>query len=66
MAETNPPLSDFHPMRALYLIPSSPSPKLSKQKQWSKDFADFLKCALIKDPEKRPTAEELLQVIKFI
>lgn len=62
MAEMNPPLSDFHPMRALYLIPSSPPPTLTTPKKWSKEFNDFLKQCLIKDPEKRPPANELLLV----
>ena len=35
MAETNPPLADFHPLRALYLIPSSPPPTLTHPKKWS-------------------------------
>jgi len=62
MAQMNPPLADFHPFRALYLIPSSPSPILANPKKWSKDFNDFLKLALTKDFTTRPTAAQLLKV----
>ncbi|KAJ3088988.1 Serine/threonine-protein kinase 4 [Quaeritorhiza haematococci] len=60
IAEKNPPLSDIHPMRALYLIPNSDL-GLAKPKNWSKTFVDFIACCLIKDPAKRPSAAQLLQ-----
>ena len=37
MAESQPPLCDMHPMRALFLIPRNPPPRL-KSKKWSKKF----------------------------
>lgn len=61
LAEMLPPLSEIHPMRALFLIPSSPVPKLTDQKKWSKDFHDFISKTLVKEPEKRLSAEELLK-----
>lgn len=61
LAEMLPPLSEIHPMRALFLIPSSPAPRLSDQKKWSKDFHDFISKTLIKEPEKRLSSEELLK-----
>ncbi|KAI8827284.1 kinase-like domain-containing protein, partial [Fimicolochytrium jonesii] len=60
IAEKNPPLSDIHPMRALYLIPNSDL-GLAKPKNWSKTFQDFIAVCLIKDPIKRPSAAQLLQ-----
>jgi len=34
LAETNPPLSDIHPMRALFQIPIKEPPKLQTPSQW--------------------------------
>lgn len=61
LAEMAPPMFDLHPMRALYLIPKNPPPTLKKsdKKKWSKDFADYLKQSLIKNPQKRPDAAAL-------
>lgn len=61
LAEMLPPLSHIHPMRALFLIPTSPTPTLSDPSKWSKDFIDFLSKVLVKEPEKRLTAAELLK-----
>jgi len=61
MAEMDPPLADLHPLRALYLIPSNKPPTLASSKKWSKNFKEFLKLALVKDPKKRPTASQLLK-----
>lgn len=61
MAEGKPPYSNIHPMRAIFMIPSRPPPKLSEPDKWSKDFNEFLSRCLIKNPEHRPTATELLQ-----
>lgn len=35
MVEGNPPLHKVHPMRAIFMIPSKPSPKLSEPAKWS-------------------------------
>lgn len=61
MAESQPPLCDMHPMRALFLIPRSEPPKLKSRKSWSKKFRDFVNVCVIKDYLQRPTAEQLLQ-----
>lgn len=37
MAESQPPLCELHPMRALFLIPRNPPPRL-KSKKWAKKF----------------------------
>jgi len=53
-------------MRAIFMIPTSEPPTLPSPEKWSKDFNDFLKICLIKDPEKRPTATQLLKSHPFI
>eukprot|EP00039_Didymoeca_costata_P015979 m.278876 g.278876 ORF g.278876 m.278876 type:complete len:734 (+) comp16319_c0_seq8:515-2716(+) len=65
MAEMAPPMFELHPMRALYLIPKNNPPKLVDKKKWHKDFHDFLKQALTKNPAKRPSAEELQRISWF-
>uniref|UniRef100_A0A8C7TLH2 non-specific serine/threonine protein kinase n=1 Tax=Oncorhynchus mykiss TaxID=8022 RepID=A0A8C7TLH2_ONCMY len=59
-AEGAPPLCDMHPMRALFLIPRNPPPKL-KSKKWSKKFIDFIEGCLVKTYTSRPTTEQLLK-----
>ncbi|KAK5887369.1 hypothetical protein CesoFtcFv8_015976 [Champsocephalus esox] len=60
MAEGAPPLCDMHPMRALFLIPRNPPPKL-KSKKWSKKFLDFIEGCLVKTYNSRPSTEQLLK-----
>uniref|UniRef100_A0A8C1QXR7 non-specific serine/threonine protein kinase n=1 Tax=Cyprinus carpio TaxID=7962 RepID=A0A8C1QXR7_CYPCA len=60
MAEGAPPLCDMHPMRALFLIPRNPPPKL-KSKKWSKKFIDFIEGCLVKSYPSRPSTEQLLK-----
>lgn len=66
LAETVPPLSYINPMRALFQIPARDSPQLEKQEMWSSNFHDFIAKCLEKNPKKRPTADELLQVSYII
>eukprot|EP00118_Oscarella_pearsei_P008309 m.41992 g.41992 ORF g.41992 m.41992 type:complete len:787 (+) comp33317_c0_seq5:304-2664(+) len=63
LAETQPPMFDLHPMRALYLMTKRDfrAPTLTRRGKWSKEFHEFLKVSLVKDPRKRSTAKELLQ-----
>jgi len=61
MAELKPPYSGIHPMRAIFMIPNKPPPKLQEQKKWSDEFNDFIAQCLIKNPDDRPTARELLK-----
>uniref|UniRef100_A0A3Q1GNF1 Mitogen-activated protein kinase kinase kinase kinase 4-like n=1 Tax=Acanthochromis polyacanthus TaxID=80966 RepID=A0A3Q1GNF1_9TELE len=53
-------LCDMHPMRALFLIPRNPPPKL-KSKKWSKRFLSFVDSCLIKNHLHRPTTDTLLR-----
>ncbi|XP_016533184.1 TRAF2 and NCK interacting kinase a isoform X10 [Poecilia formosa] len=59
MAEGAPPLCDMHPMRALFLIPRNPAPRL-KSKKWSKKFQSFIESTLVKSHSHRPSTEQLL------
>ncbi|XP_052079957.1 myosin-IIIb-like isoform X6 [Mytilus californianus] len=61
LAESEPPLSDLHPMRALFKIPRNTSPSLQLPEKWSQNFKDFIHQCLVKDFEERPSAKELLQ-----
>lgn len=60
-AQMQPPNHEMAPMRVLLKIQKSDPPKLSCPSRWSKDFNHFLALCLIKDPNQRPTAEELLK-----
>ncbi|KAM4723996.1 TRAF2 and NCK interacting kinase a isoform 11-T11 [Anableps anableps] len=59
MAEGAPPLCDMHPMRALFLIPRNPAPRL-KSKKWSRKFQSFIENTLVKSHTQRPSTEQLL------
>ncbi|XP_066517574.1 mitogen-activated protein kinase kinase kinase kinase 4-like isoform X5 [Hoplias malabaricus] len=60
MAEGAPPLCDMHPMRALFLIPRNPPPRL-KSKTWSKKFFSFIESCLVKNYTQRPPTDQLLK-----
>ncbi|XP_056155482.1 myosin-IIIa [Lampris incognitus] len=61
LGDGDPPLSDLHPMRALFKIPRNPPPTLQQPELWSDDFNDFICKCLIKDFELRPNVLDLLQ-----
>lgn len=66
LAVGEPPHSNVHPMRAIFLIPTSDPPTLPNPEKWSEDFKDFMRVCLQKNPANRPTAEELLKTHPFI
>lgn len=61
IAEGEPPLCSMHPMRALFLIPRNPPPRLKQTKKWGPRFINFIEQCLTKEPTKRPTSDELLR-----
>lgn len=47
------------------MIPTNPPPTFRKPELWSDDFTDFVKKCLVKNPEQRATATQLLQVSAY-
>ncbi|CAG9759603.1 unnamed protein product [Ceutorhynchus assimilis] len=60
MAEGKPPYGDIHPMRAIFMIPTKPPPSFREPDKWSAEFIDFVTICLVKNPEERATATDLL------
>uniref|UniRef100_A0A9J8AM01 non-specific serine/threonine protein kinase n=1 Tax=Cyprinus carpio carpio TaxID=630221 RepID=A0A9J8AM01_CYPCA len=60
LAQIEPPHHELNPMRVLLKIAKSEPPTLEKPAKWSMEFKDFLKKALDRNPETRPTAAQLL------
>lgn len=61
MAQIEPPHHELNPMRVLLKIAKSDPPTLLTPSKWSVEFRDFLKTALDKNPETRPSAAQLLE-----
>ncbi|KAL0994758.1 hypothetical protein UPYG_G00126800 [Umbra pygmaea] len=61
LAQIEPPHHELNPMRVLLKIAKSEPPSLDQPSKWSRDFKDFLKVALDKNPESRPNATQLLE-----
>lgn len=63
MAEMNPPHHEMSPMRVLMKITKAEPPTLEEPSKWSPEFSDLLKQCLQKNPERRPSAKDVLEVI---
>ncbi|KAI1318400.1 putative protein serine/threonine kinase, partial [Mortierella claussenii] len=63
LAKGEPPYSDMHPMKVLFLIPKNAPPVL--EGNYSKVFKDFVAACLQRDPALRPSAKDL-QKHRFI
>ncbi|KAG8452046.1 hypothetical protein GDO86_004006 [Hymenochirus boettgeri] len=63
LAKGEPPHSELHPMKVLFLIPKNNPPTL--EGNYSKGLKEFVEACLNKEPSFRPTAKELLKH-KFI
>uniref|UniRef100_A0A7N6BJR9 non-specific serine/threonine protein kinase n=1 Tax=Anabas testudineus TaxID=64144 RepID=A0A7N6BJR9_ANATE len=61
LAQIEPPHHELNPMRVLLKIAKSEPPTLEQPHKWSQEFKDFLRKALDKNPETRPTAAQLLE-----
>ncbi|XP_078259146.1 serine/threonine-protein kinase 24 [Rhinoraja longicauda] len=63
LTKGEPPHSELHPMKVLFLIPKNNAPTL--EGNYSKPLKEFVEACLNKEPSFRPTAKELLKH-KFI
>ncbi|XP_028277016.1 serine/threonine-protein kinase 10 [Parambassis ranga] len=61
LAQIEPPHHELNPMRVLLKIAKSEPPTLEQPHKWSREFKDFLRKALDKNPETRPTAAQLME-----
>ena len=63
MANGKPPYKDYSPPEFLAEVTSNRIPSLNEDEnfKWSDDIKNFLKDCLIKNPNLRPSAKELLQ-----
>ena len=60
MVEGEPPLLDYHPLRALFLIATRGPPTLKKPEGWSEELKSFLNMCLQSEPAERMDAKGAL------
>ena len=62
MAEGRPPNNDICTIHDLLKLPDREPPKFKKPRMWSDELNDFLTKCLVKTPEERLSALDLLMV----
>eukprot|EP01083_Nonionella_stella_P293435 997897_1 len=64
MSVGKPPLSEYKPMQAMFMIPKNPPPKIPEyiieELNFSNEFIEFIGRCLQKNPAMRPSAEMLI------
>lgn len=58
IANGNPPLTQYEPLRAIAMIPRNSPPQLEGE-NWSLSMKEFVDLSLTMDPAERPNAEEM-------
>lgn len=61
LAERKPPLFNMNAMSALYHIAQNDPPKLAGG-EWTDEFRNFVDSCVAKNPQDRPSSDELLLV----
>lgn len=56
-----PPWGELQPIAAIYAIGSGDTPAPCLPDKYSEDARDFVSQCLIRDPDQRPSAAELLE-----
>ncbi|XP_018015536.1 serine/threonine-protein kinase 10 isoform X1 [Hyalella azteca] len=59
-AQMDPPYHEVSPLRVLLKIQKSDPPKLDCPSKFSRDFNDFIASCLVKNPDERPDARQLM------
>ena len=60
LAKGDVPNSELHPMKVLMIVLHSEPSKLPEGEGWSREFVEFVDACLQREPQKRATANDLL------
>ena len=56
-----PPWHEFQPIAAMYAIGNEEEPVPELPAEYSKEACDFVRLCLVRDPDQRPSASQLLE-----